>query len=610
MFHLIKPGSFNLVLCAALIASVCAIESTNFHTPSSAEHPLNALSHFRKDGPFTPVVMNRYYFTDRYGPSAMNAAFVPRNLTYVHHPTGAPFITGADFLNLFSYSTPSRMTRNQRAHHGRIHLNYAARAFIIMYAFHLGREPAHNYRPVVTGVPRSWKMVGIVRSPTKMKVTFGDPTRFLHSVAAFAVAMEVPVPATHTITIPHPRSILINGHYVRQYSVAFVDRDMSAFPAPKLPSPFTSFLTGARVNPVENPPRPARDCPEWLHDVQVTPNRRRLRGEPSHWRTWHPMIDPMYWCYYGHEHGSYPGRAYRPKYDYPTHKVIGADGRPAEESDGGFKTFTIRQPDNRLVVLTVHMHLAHARRFKERHHTMLLAVLSSSGKVEMELSMKADFGGGHMYMVKGRTPIDSEELSIQNEVKKSGHVGNRIFNVLNIDSRFPRSLDRSFSIKGNYRNGPDAVRLGLYEQWMAAPASCTGPNSYQFGEFIFDVRDPGTAMRTQRTRTDDRLQVMRGQSLKRILLIRSRDIQIGEHHCLPDVAQRAPHGFFYTDPYFKRVQSGGYRSSVRQFMRHGFKQLTLRRGLLRAADPWSGWYDYDARPGFEHIEMATDRLKN
>lgn len=608
MFHLTNSAAFVLINLALFLCflTTCA---TDFNS-LVAEHPLNAFSQFSKDGPIIPVVMKKYYFRGRFGPSAMHSAFIPRNLTYLHHPSGEQFIAGADFLNMYYYNTPTVMTEKDRTAHGKVHLNYGARVFILLHAFHLTREPAPGYAPVVTGVPQSWKMAGAVQTPTKDTISFGDPDRFLHSVPPFAVAMEVPLSAEQTITIPHPSTILINGDYVRQYSLAFVQSDMSSFPAPALPSRFTNFVTGRNVNPSNNPPIPARDCPRWLHDLYVTPNRGGLEGEPAYWRTWHAMIDPVYWCYFGHEHGSYPGNTYRPAYDYTTYKVLGADGLPADESHGGFKTFTMQQPDNRLVVLTMHVHLAHARRFKQRHHTMILAVVSGSGEVQMELFMKADFGGGHMYMVTGRTPIDEEEAAIQAEVKESGRVGDRIFNVLNIDDNFPQSLNRSFLMKGNYLNGPDSIRSGLYEQWRAAPASCTGRNSYQFGEFIIDVRDLATAMRTQHTRRDNRLQVMHGQSLKRVLMIRSGDIEIAERYCIPQVTERASNGIFYSDPYIQSVHNGPSKLSVRQFVQHEFPGLLLHRGLLRASDPWSGWYEYDAKTGFEHIEMATQRLKN
>lgn len=46
---------------------------------------------------------------------------------------------------------------------------------------------------------------------------------------------------------------------------------------------------------------PNSPCPSWVHDQYVT------KGPDGTWyATWHPQIDPVYWCYFGHEHGSDP----------------------------------------------------------------------------------------------------------------------------------------------------------------------------------------------------------------------------------------------------------------------------------------------------------------
>src|SRR5262249_48533407 len=48
-------------------------------------------------------------------------------------------------------------------------------------------------------------------------------------------------------------------------------------------------------------PQPNQTCPAWVHDQYTTtgPDGRR-------YATWHPQIDPVYWCYFPHDHGSDP----------------------------------------------------------------------------------------------------------------------------------------------------------------------------------------------------------------------------------------------------------------------------------------------------------------
>lgn len=48
-------------------------------------------------------------------------------------------------------------------------------------------------------------------------------------------------------------------------------------------------------------PVPNQKCPAWVHDSY------RVKSPDGQWRDgWHPPIDPTYWCYFDHEHGSRP----------------------------------------------------------------------------------------------------------------------------------------------------------------------------------------------------------------------------------------------------------------------------------------------------------------
>jgi hypothetical protein len=57
-------------------------------------------------------------------------------------------------------------------------------------------------------------------------------------------------------------------------------------------------------------------CPAWVHDQYVTPG-----PDGQIYPTWHPAIDPIYWCYFRHEHGSdpshvFPDRSFTPFFGY------------------------------------------------------------------------------------------------------------------------------------------------------------------------------------------------------------------------------------------------------------------------------------------------------
>lgn len=48
-------------------------------------------------------------------------------------------------------------------------------------------------------------------------------------------------------------------------------------------------------------PIPNASCPDWVHE------EFKARGPDGKlYPTWHPQIDPIYWCYFNHEHGSNP----------------------------------------------------------------------------------------------------------------------------------------------------------------------------------------------------------------------------------------------------------------------------------------------------------------
>ncbi|MGH7204560.1 MAG: hypothetical protein ACREHC_09045, partial [Candidatus Levyibacteriota bacterium] len=48
-------------------------------------------------------------------------------------------------------------------------------------------------------------------------------------------------------------------------------------------------------------PQPNQPCPAWVHDEY-----KARAPDGKLYPTWHPQIDPVYWCYFNHEHGSDP----------------------------------------------------------------------------------------------------------------------------------------------------------------------------------------------------------------------------------------------------------------------------------------------------------------
>lgn len=572
---------------------------------------------------FLPIVVRKYYFQGLHNSlSTEPGLFSPRSASYKFYPSSQAFVTSADVLSVYHPRSPAHQDHVQ--FYGRVHLNYLSRVFAILTTFQLERAPGENFVPLISGMPSDWEIVGLVSSSNEEYVRLGDQERcggssIKHGLQPYGLAVEIPLPTSNILSLVHPASIRINDDHVRHFSLIFTDKNLNSHPAPSIPLPFNSFISdsiipqyASAITPFIDPPIPNHTCPKWLHDIYVIKNRNgvdaEVTDEPPYWRTWHPQIDSMYWCYFDHEHGSNPSTTYRPQFSYTAYK-----NNVENESHEGFKIITVPQTDGRIVVMTVHMHVSSARRILQRFHTIIFTVLSANGEIEMEISMKSDFGPAFLYSIYGRMPINEEQKKIEDELTLSLLGGDRIFNVLNIDNDFPSSVNYTFLYKGDILKGPSAISNGLYEQWSTTLKSCSGPNTAHAGHFIFDIRDPSTALRSQTSDlTDEDLQTLNGQGLKRIMMIRGDDITIGQWRCDPKIRRRRDkNGVFWTDPKFRRIKKFERgTANVRQIVKRGMKRIVFKQGLLRAGDPWNGWYDYDARPGLEHIEMGTLKLRN
>lgn len=108
------------------------------------------------------------------------------------------------------------------------------------------------------------------------------------------------------------------GEHVRNYLVLLAEENGSPTPDPLVPAAKPAI-------------EPNTLCPQWLHDTYTT-----VGPDGAVYGTWHPQIDPTYWCYFGHGHGSNPGLipgSPKVPYQYVAAKV------PQNEPEVGFKEF-------------------------------------------------------------------------------------------------------------------------------------------------------------------------------------------------------------------------------------------------------------------------------
>ena len=131
----------------------------------------------------------------------------------------------------------------------------------------------------------------------------------------------------------------------------------------------------------EATPTPNAPCPGWVHD-----RYRALGPDGLYYPTWHPQIDPVYWCSFGHEHGSKPAAGYVPLYGYT------ASRHGMSEPHAGFKTYTIADGAARWTI-TQHFGTSGLGRACTRSHTVDVGYIVS-GVLKANLHFMGDFGNG------------------------------------------------------------------------------------------------------------------------------------------------------------------------------------------------------------------------
>lgn len=161
----------------------------------------------------------------------------------------------------------------------------------------------------------------------------------------------------------------------RVYTVLFAEADGTPSKAPSVPP-------GLEV------PKPNTACPAWVHDQYIAEG-----PDGKIYRTWHPQVDPIYWCYFGHEHGSDPrqfvalDKIRKPAFRYVSEKA------KADEPHEGFKIFVHDQPDGIQVMSQFHMGSGGRARLCVRFHEYNIWFADKkTGELLAELHWMADTG--------------------------------------------------------------------------------------------------------------------------------------------------------------------------------------------------------------------------
>lgn len=551
--------------------------------------------------------------------------FAPGAASFRKFAAGEDFCKGCDMLVV-------GRTREVGDQFATFELNAPARVFVLLAggaAKGLCRKLAKGPLPI-ENLPAGW-------DPTPIPLEYSDGDQHIISGGSSfwfssveqevsAIGFEVTLPASLKFTLPGPRTVLINGRSMPSYFVLFA-KPGSGLPTDPIepfsyasvpPSVPSHISAGTTVNPTV--PKPNDYCPDWVHDMYVTPNRAQgVDDEPDYFRTWHPMIDPYYWCYFDHEHGGHPSQKYRPMFGYTAWKTPGiVENTRQDESHNGFKVVPFEVPgDDRIVVITFHAHISRARRFSTRHHTVIFAVVSLAGELQAEIHLKMDYGPALVTLADVNAPhrtipIDARQAAIHAELQSSKKRAGRRINILNLEEPYPANVDLQYKLRENPPPADKNKVRGLYELWSALFPTCVDKTSRE-AAIRLDVRDPASAMRV--AGDYDNLSWLNGDSMKRVLTMMdtytfSKDLCVFEGQ-----AVSSENGIFYTNPYFTKLvdktENGG-KSSVMQFIKDGFRPIQIIGGQLRLKDFWSGPHTYDATQFVnpKNIDGAINKKEN
>jgi hypothetical protein len=131
-------------------------------------------------------------------------------------------------------------------------------------------------------------------------------------------------------------------------------------------------------------PLPNQTCPAWVHDQYVSKG-----PDGKFYRTWHPQIDPTYWCYFRHEHGSNPALftgTWQPLFDrYAT--ILGMS-----EEHEAFKVLVFSNTTHSAMI-TAHLGSSTVRRVCSRYHAFdVVFANKATREIVGNFAFKGDFG--------------------------------------------------------------------------------------------------------------------------------------------------------------------------------------------------------------------------
>ena len=325
-------------------------------------------------------------------------------------------------------------------------------------------------------------------------------------------------------------------------------------------------------------PVPNTQCPTWVHDSYSTtgPDGRQ-------YATWHPQIDPTYWCYFGHEHGSDPSQmGYEPYFDY-----VAYHNNRQDERHEGFKGFLVE--DGSLTwYINIHATVGMIMRVCVPLHTVVVAATNANGDLVAEIAFKGDFG---------ETRANSGD--------------NALLKTAACDQVALEAQDTKAEKRVRVLNDPNYEDRG-YEQWRMIGSEFLGLE-FNSEKITMDIRNPMTGCNglTCATGVLASMRADKPDEIRQHGERRSIDFHNGiklKYNAVHDLNDGVADGFFYTNAYGNGLAKEGEEGSIRQFIQPGLN-VAGPSGFHGTKDAWHAVYEKDMHqiPSME-LEDSLGRM--
>jgi hypothetical protein len=302
-------------------------------------------------------------------------------------------------------------------------------------------------------------------------------------------------------------------------------------------------------------PEPNKVCPDWLSSNVWT-----TKGPDGNtYKTWHPQVDPIYWCYYKHEHGSDPSLVgYSPSFEY----IAFLNNNQAELHEG-FKGFAIQDKAKDIGwYINTHSETGVLSRVCTRVHTVVIAAIKlSTGEKLLELGYKGDFGA----MIG--TFNDAEDKVVQPQLANCPN---------------QQAISEETNASRRIRIGADN---GHYERWDGGANRLLGMEFPEWSTGMgVDIRNPATSCKDINC-TSLHIDINDSHSDQRSL--RFTELSIAYNKVLDASDGKPNDGHFYTDVYGD-FNTDASKNVVPQYIKPGF--AAMLDGFYSSQDPWRAPY--------------------